>query len=90
MTRLEDALLTQGLEGRFELSGRWATLRGERCAVFVVEAASGEGYYTWCDDPGARAVEFYPEPAQAIHEGMRRAEGDERGRFSEHPTGTEP
>ncbi len=79
MTRLEDALLTQGLEGRFELSGRWATLRGERCAVFVVEAANGEGYYTWCDDPARRAVEFYPEPAQAIHEGMRRAEGDWSG-----------
>lgn len=60
MTRLEDTLLMQGLEGRFELSGRWATLRGERCAVFVVEAANGEGYYTWCDDPGARALSFTP------------------------------
>lgn len=79
MTRLEDALLIQGPEGRLELSGRWATLRGERCAVFVMEAANGEGYYTWCDDPAARAVEFYPEPAQAIHEGMRRARDDGSG-----------
>ncbi len=79
MTRLEDALLIQGLEGRFELPGRWATLRGERCAVFVVEAANGEGYYTWCDDPADRAVEFYTAPAQAIRDGMRRARDDASG-----------
>ncbi len=80
MNRLEDALLTLGYAGQFELSGRWATLRGERCVVFVVEAPNAEGYYTWCGDPAARSVEFYPEPAQAIREGMRRAERDESGR----------
>jgi len=79
MSRLEDALLTLGYAGQFELSGRWATLRGERCVVFVVEAANAEGYYTWCDDPATRTVEFYREPAQAIVAGMCRATDDASG-----------
>ncbi len=79
MNRLEDALLALGYAGQFELSGRWATLRGERCVVFVVEAPNAEGYYTWCGDPAARSVEFYPEPDQAIVAGMRRANGDPSG-----------
>ncbi len=74
MTRLTDALHGLGLEGEESLGGRWVKLRGERCAVYVIEAAWGMGYYTWCDDPHARAVEFYRDPVAAIQAGLRRAE----------------
>ena len=55
------------------LGGRWAELRGERCPVYVVEVALGDGYFTWCGDPRERAVEFYRSPADAIEAGLRRA-----------------
>ncbi len=54
------------------LDGHWLTLQGERCAVFVAWA-SGDAYYTWCDDPDERAVEAYPDPVTAIGAGLRRA-----------------
>ena len=73
MTRLIEALEPLGLDGEIALGGRWVKIQGERCAVYVVEAAWGAGYYTWCDDPEERAVQFYADPAAAILAGLRRA-----------------
>ncbi|MDP9374475.1 MAG: hypothetical protein M3Q65_18900 [Chloroflexota bacterium] len=73
MTRLVEALRTQELAADISLGGRWAELRGERGTVYVVETALGDGYFTWCDDPAARAVEFYRDPVEAIRAGLRRA-----------------
>jgi hypothetical protein len=73
MTRLLDALRRLGLSGRVEPSGRWLTLDGERCRVYVAESRRGGGYYTWCDDPADRVVEHYPDPGAAIRAGLRRA-----------------
>ena len=80
MTRLVAALQALGLEGEVALAGRWVKLRGERCAVYVAEATFGSGYYTWGEDPGARVVAFYLDPAEAIMAGLRRASSryDER------------
>ena len=44
MMRLVEALQTLGLQGEVSLGGRWVMLRGERCAVYVVEAAWGTHY----------------------------------------------
>jgi hypothetical protein len=74
MSRLEEVLGTLGLTAETSLDGRWIKLRGARCAVYVVEAAWGTGYYTWCDDPCDRTVEFYRDPHVAIRAGLRRAE----------------
>ncbi len=73
MTGLLEALRDLGLAGEISLSGRWVELRGERCAVYVVEAAWSGGYYTWCDDPAQRTVEHYLDPIEAIQAGLRRA-----------------
>ncbi len=73
MTRLVEALHRLGVEGQVTLSGRWATLDGERCRVYVAEAPHGRGFYSWCDDPAERAVEHHPEAAGAILAGLRRA-----------------
>ncbi len=72
MTQLIGALQALGLEGEIALAGRWVKLQGERCAVYVVESRR-DGYYTWCDDPQARTVEFYLDPTEAIKAGLRRA-----------------
>ncbi|HSH81014.1 MAG TPA: hypothetical protein VLA19_20975 [Herpetosiphonaceae bacterium] len=66
------ALQALGLEGEITLAGRSVTLQSERCAVYIVESRR-DGYYTWCDDPWARTVEFYLDPTAAIQAGMRRA-----------------
>lgn len=73
MTRLTEALRALGLDGEISLSGRWLKLRGERCSVYVAEVAWAAGYYTWCDDRGARAVEHYLDPTEAIRAGLKRA-----------------
>ncbi len=73
MTRLVEALRSLGLDGEIALSGRWVKLQGERSVVYVVEAAWGAGYYTWCDDREERAVQFYADPAEAVQAGLRRA-----------------
>jgi len=71
---LARALAALGLRGELGLSGRWLELRGERFPVYVVEASGeGAGFYTWCDGPGERAVEFHRDPAEAIRSGLRRA-----------------
>ncbi|MBA2596144.1 MAG: hypothetical protein H0V00_05910 [Chloroflexia bacterium] len=72
VTLLVDALRTLGLDGEIALGGRWVTLRGECCAVYVAQAATG-GYFTWCDDPAERSVEAYRDPREAIVAGLRRA-----------------
>jgi hypothetical protein len=73
MTRLVEALRDLELTGQVTLSGRWVTLDGERCRVYVAEAPRGDGFYTWCDDPADRAVEHHPDPTAAIRAGLRRA-----------------
>lgn len=75
MTRLAEALQALGLEGEIDLAGRWVKVGGDRCSVYVYEAAWDGSYYTWCDDPGDRTVEFYPDAAEAIRAGLRRAGG---------------
>lgn len=78
MTRLEDALQALNLEGEIALSGRWVKVQGECCMVYVVEAAWGGGFYTWCDDPQERAAELYLDPVEALHAGLRRAQRPRR------------
>lgn len=73
MARLLDALRGLGLSGRVDPSGRWLTLDGEGCRVFVAAARRGGGHYTWCDDPAERVVEHFPDPRVAILAGLRRA-----------------
>ncbi len=73
MTLLE-ALHTLGLRGQIDPSGRWVRLQGERCGVYVYEVAWDGGYYTWCEEPGERTVEFYRDATQAIQAGLRRAD----------------
>ena len=73
MTRFMKALQALGLEGDISLSGRWLKLRGERCSVYVAEAAWDAGYYAWCDDREERAVEHYLDPAEAIQASLKRA-----------------
>ncbi len=73
MTGLVAALRALGLDGEIALSGRWVTLQGERCTVYVAEAASGGGYYTWCGAAEARVVEHYLDPIAAIEAGLWRA-----------------
>ena len=73
MTQLVEALRVLGLEGELSLSDRWAKLQGQQCSVYVAEAPWGSGYYTWCDDPEVRSVEFYRDATEAIEAGLRRA-----------------
>ncbi len=73
MTPLGEALQTLGLDGELSHSGRWLILQGECCLVYVVAAARGSGYYTWCGYRHARTVEFYRDATEAILSGLRRA-----------------
>ncbi|HYN88783.1 MAG TPA: hypothetical protein VER55_09645 [Ardenticatenaceae bacterium] len=73
MTRLVEALQELGLYGHVTQGGRWVELQGERCLVYVVEARSENGYYSWCGCDGQRTVEFYRDPIEAIRAGLQRA-----------------
>lgn len=79
VTDLVAAVQALGLEGEIALAGRWVRLQGERYRVYVVETIA-DGYYSWCDAPEERAVIGYPDPTEAIQDGLRRAarrpEGD--------------
>jgi hypothetical protein len=86
MTHLVAALHALGLAGEIALGGRWVTLRGERCRVYLVEAEWRDVYYTWCDDPRERAVETYPDPETAIRAGLRRATLHKPWAQSDRPT----
>ncbi len=74
MTRLVEAMQELGVEGEVELSGQWASIRGERCIVYVVENERGE-WYSWCDIPEEQTVRRYLDPVEAIREGLERAGG---------------
>ncbi len=74
MTRLVEAVRALGLDAEIDLDGHWVRLHGERYLVYMVEAAQGS-YYTWCDGPGERAIQFYLDPAEAIYAGLGRATG---------------
>jgi hypothetical protein len=50
MTRLVAALQALGLDGEINLAGRWMKLQGKQCAMYVVEAAWGDGYFASCED----------------------------------------
>lgn len=83
MTELVDALLALGLPSEISLAGRWARLEGGHCAIFVVAASRG-GYYTWCDDPAARSIQFHRTAHEAIQAGRdRAAHGAQRARERE-------
>jgi hypothetical protein len=73
MTRLVAALHLLGLAGEIDLCGRWVKLQGEPCTVYVVQAAWGDGYVTWCEDDQARVAESYLDPMEAIQVALRRA-----------------
>jgi hypothetical protein len=79
MTQLVETLRALELHGKVELNGRWVTLDGERCAVYVVEERGGTGYYSWCADAQARTVEWYRDPVTAIERGLRRAAKQQHG-----------
>lgn len=87
---LANALRELGLDAEVTLGGRWAKVRGERCPVYVVESALGDGYFSWCDDPRERAVEFYRSPAEAIKAGLRRAARREEENANGRTSSTEP
>ncbi len=72
---LTEALRALGLKGQADPSRRWVRIPGERCSVYVYEAAWDGGYYTWCDDPGDKTVEFYQDATEAIQAGLGRAGG---------------
>ena len=71
-TPFAEALRDLGLNGDVSLDGCWLTLAGDRFRVFVVASARG-GFFTWCDDPGERAVLFRRDARAAIAAGLRRA-----------------
>lgn len=71
--RLVDALKELRLDAEMAMEGRWVQIQGERCSVYVVEMARRRGFFTWCDDPDERAVEYHSDPFDAIHSGLRRA-----------------
>ena len=73
MTRLSDALHMLGLAAEVELEGRWVKIDGDQGAVFVIEAAWGNGFYVWCAIPEERGVERYTSAIEAIQAGLRRA-----------------
>lgn len=73
MTRLVQALLALNLYAEIDLCGRWVELQGAQCAVYVVVAAWGDGYVTWCEDGQACVAESYRDPVKAIQVGLRRA-----------------
>lgn len=85
MTALVEALHTLNLNGEIALAGRWITIQGEQCVVYVIEATWSDSYYTWCADPAARAVEVYRDPTDAILAGLRRAA---RPSLEQHDKGT--
>jgi len=70
---LVDTIDLLGLDADLAMEGRWVRIGGERCSVYVVELARGRGYFTWCDDPVERAVEFHEESLEANLSGLRRA-----------------
>lgn len=90
MTRLVEALQALGLYGEIDLAGRWVKLQGEQCAVYVVEAAWGDGYFTWCEDDKARVVQSYLDPRKAIHVGLRRAARPDPERSDQGSDGAVP
>ncbi len=67
------ALESLGLAGEVALGGRWVTLEGARCRVYVVMTDRGNGYYGWCGVPGDRTVAAYTDATTAILDGLRRA-----------------
>ncbi len=73
MSRLLKAIRALEVDAEVELDGRWVTIQAEGCRVYVVQPAHGSGYYTWCDAPHARSVEYYRDPVEAIEAGLRRA-----------------
>lgn len=82
--RLVDALQELRLDAEIAMEGRWARIQGERCFLYVVEMSRHRGFFTWCDDPEERAVEFHSDPVDAITSGLRRAK-----RLSSGTDGTE-
>ncbi len=73
VTLLLEALQTLGRDDEVALAGRWLEIPGVRCAVFVVEARLGGGFYAWCGAPCDRTVQFHHDPIRAIELGLRRA-----------------
>jgi len=76
---LVDTLKQLGLDAEIAMDGKWVQLQGERCSVYVVELSRRRGFFTWCDDPEERAVEFHADPVDAITSGLRRAKRKSKG-----------
>jgi hypothetical protein len=72
--RLVDALDELELDAELVMEGRWARIRGERCPVYVIEMSRHRGFFTWCDDPDERSLEYHADPLEAVRSGLRRAE----------------
>lgn len=73
VTSLVDALRYLDIDAEVLMNGKWARLDGEHFAVYVVEMSHYRGFFTWCDDPAERSVEYYSDPLDAILSGLRRA-----------------
>jgi hypothetical protein len=71
--RLVDALRELGLDAEMAMAGRWARIDGEHCSVYVVEMSRKRGFFTWCDDPDERTIEFHEHALDAIRSGLLRA-----------------
>jgi len=71
---LVDTLNQMGLDAEVAMDGKWVRIQGERCSVYVVELSRRQGFFTWCDAPDERTVEYHREPVDAITSGLRRAE----------------
>lgn len=79
LMRLIDALHHLDLDAEILMDGRWARLEGKCCCVSVVEMSRHYGFFTWCDNPAERSVEYYPDALDAILSGLRRAESEAGG-----------
>lgn len=71
---LVDTLNQMGLDAEVAMDGKWVQIQGERCSVYVVELSRRRGFFTWCDAPDERTVEYHSDPVDAITSGLRRAE----------------
>lgn len=55
------------------MNGKWARLDGAHCTFYVVELSHSRGYFSWCDHPCERIVEYHAELVAAVRSGLRRA-----------------
>ena len=65
-----DALHHLELDAEILADGRWACLDGTCCCVNDMEMWRHHGFFTWCDDPHERSVEYHMNALDAILSGL--------------------